>query len=154
MGLIVLALRSYLVFQNIYQTFKTLKLPPPSARNHGQPSVRAMSQRKRDMKGCMTIWIVWCCLATYETWVEGLVSIFIPFYEEIKSLILVFFIVSRARGAEPIYLHIIRPLLKPYVPALDAILELVHNLGDFALLVASVPLAPIISWWHGSAPEQ
>ena len=59
MGLVVLALRCYLVFQNIYVTFKTLKIPPPSSRNHGQPSIRAMTQRKRDMKGCMAIWIVW-----------------------------------------------------------------------------------------------
>jgi hypothetical protein len=59
MGLIVLVLRSYLVFQNVFITFKTLKLPPPSSRNNGQPSVRALTQRKRDMKGCMAIWIVW-----------------------------------------------------------------------------------------------
>jgi receptor expression-enhancing protein 5/6 len=59
MGLVVLALRSYLVFQNVFITFKTLKLPPPSSRNNGQPSIRALTQRKRDMKGCMAIWIVW-----------------------------------------------------------------------------------------------
>ena len=59
MGLVVLALRCYLVFQNVFITFKTLKLPPPSSRNGGQPSIRALTQRKRDMKGCMAIWIVW-----------------------------------------------------------------------------------------------
>src|ERR1700761_9443964 len=59
MGLVVLALRCYLVFQNVFITFKTLKLPPPSSRNSGQPSIRALTQRKRDMKGCMAIWIVW-----------------------------------------------------------------------------------------------
>ena len=59
MGLVVLVLRCYLVFQNVFITFKTLKLPPPSSRNNGQPSIRALTQRKRDMKGCMAIWIVW-----------------------------------------------------------------------------------------------
>lgn len=59
MGLVVLALRCYLVFQNVFITFKTLKLPPPSSRNGGRPSIRALTQRKRDMKGCMAIWIVW-----------------------------------------------------------------------------------------------
>lgn len=62
MGLLVLVLRSYLVFQNVYVTYKTLKIPPPSSRNGGKPTIRAMAQRKRDMKGCMTIWIVWVCL--------------------------------------------------------------------------------------------
>ncbi|KAI0322466.1 hypothetical protein OF83DRAFT_1046952, partial [Amylostereum chailletii] len=149
MGLIVLALRCYLVFQNIYVTFKTLKTPPPSSRNNGQPSLRAMTQRKRDMKGCMAIWIVWCCFATYEAVVERLISIFIPFYDEIKSVILVFFILARARGAEPIYLHVIRPLLKPYVSTLDAVLDLIHSIGDFVLLVVSLPFQPLLSWWNG-----
>jgi receptor expression-enhancing protein 5/6 len=114
MGLLVLVLRSYLVFQNIYVTYKTLKLPPPSSRGNGKPSIRAMTQRKRDMKGCMAIWIVWvclvpqlqlpcplmfpqCCLAAYESAVERVISIFIPFYDEIKSVILVLFILARAR---------------------------------------------------------
>ena len=59
MGLVVPALRLLFVFLNIYESFKVLKLPRPSVRNGGQPSVRSMAQRKRDMKGVMTIWIVW-----------------------------------------------------------------------------------------------
>ncbi|THH04745.1 hypothetical protein EW146_g10097 [Bondarzewia mesenterica] len=149
MGLIVLALRSYLVFQNVYQTFKTLKTPPPSART-GRPSIRVMTQRKRDMKGCMAVWIVWCCLSAYEATVESIISIFIPFYDEIKSVILVFLLLSRARGAEPIYLHVIRPLVKPYVSTLDSILDLIHNVGDFVLLVVSIPFYPLIAWYRGS----
>ena len=58
MGLIVPILRLLYVSLNVYETFKTLKPPSPS-RNGGQPSVRAMSQRKRAMKGCLSIWIVW-----------------------------------------------------------------------------------------------
>ncbi|KAI0036746.1 hypothetical protein K488DRAFT_28418, partial [Vararia minispora EC-137] len=149
MGLLVLVLRCYLVFQNIYVTYKTLKLPLPSSRNGGKPTIRAMTQRKRDMKGCMAIWIVWCCLAAYESAVERLISIFIPFYDEIKSVILVLFILARARGAEPIYLHVIRPFLKPYVSTLDALLDMLHSVGDFILLVLSTPLGPILSWWYG-----
>jgi hypothetical protein len=64
MGIVVLVLRCYLVFQNVFITFKTLKLPPPSSRNNGQPSIRALTQRKRDMKGCMAIWIIWVSRVT------------------------------------------------------------------------------------------
>jgi receptor expression-enhancing protein 5/6 len=64
MGIVVLTLRCYLVFQNVFITFKTLKPPPPSSRNNGQPSVRGLTQRKRDMKGCMAIWIVWVSRVT------------------------------------------------------------------------------------------
>ncbi|KAI0304004.1 hypothetical protein BC826DRAFT_206168 [Russula brevipes] len=154
MGLVVLALRCYLVFQNVFITFKTLKLPPPSSRNNGRPSVRGLTQRKRDMKGCMAIWIVWCCLALYESLLERIVWIFIPFYDELKSVTLIFLILSRARSAEPIYLHVIRPLLKPYVSTLDAVLGFVHNVGDFILLVLSLPFSAAISWWYGSPADE
>ena len=59
MPLVVPVLRLAYVFLNVFETFKTLRLPPPSARNGGQPSARAMSARKRAMKGCMTVWLVW-----------------------------------------------------------------------------------------------
>jgi len=54
-------LRLVYLFFNIYDTRKVLKAPAPSARNGGVPSSKAMTQRKRDMKGVMTIWIVWVC---------------------------------------------------------------------------------------------
>jgi receptor expression-enhancing protein 5/6 len=59
MGLFVPIFRVAMVFLNVWESYKTLKPPPPSKRNGGKPSVRAASQRKRDMKGCLTIWIVW-----------------------------------------------------------------------------------------------
>lgn len=37
----------------------------------------------------------------YETHVENIVSIFIPFYDEIKSVILLILIMSRARVSSP-----------------------------------------------------
>jgi len=121
MGPIVPILRLAYLFLNIYDTYKVLKPPTPSARSGGQPSVRAMTQRKRDMKGVMTVWTVWVCLhpssalcfcrhvlialdslpgqcgiATYESTVDPLI-IYFPFYNEIKSIFLVFFIFTRAR---------------------------------------------------------
>lgn len=59
MPLIVPVLRLAMLFLNIYDSYKTLKLPPLSARNGGHPSQRALSQRKRDMKGCLAVWMVW-----------------------------------------------------------------------------------------------
>ncbi|KIP07734.1 hypothetical protein PHLGIDRAFT_46435, partial [Phlebiopsis gigantea 11061_1 CR5-6] len=140
MGLIVPLLRLLYVSLNVYETFKTLKPPPPSSRNGGYPSVRAMSQRKRAMKGCLSIWIVWCCYAAYERSVDGIVGVFIPFYNEIKSLVILFFLVTRSRGAEPIYLHVLRPLVKPYTETLDALLEFVQQSGDLLFMLCAIPL--------------
>ena len=59
-----------------------------------------------------------------------------------------------SQSAEPIYLHVIRPLLKPYVSTLDAILGFVHNLGDFVLLILSLPFTAAISWWYGPSTDE
>lgn len=116
MPIFVHVLRLALLFQNTFDTFKTLKLPPPSrsARNVGLPSKSALARRKRDMKGCLAVWIIWvrllnfheyqqsssslqCSLLLYERNVERVVSIFIPFYDEVKALLLLFFLFTRAR---------------------------------------------------------
>lgn len=129
MPLVIAALRLGMLFLNVYESFKTLKVPPPSARNGGQPSARALAQRKRNMKGCMSVWIVWvslrvssrpkgvqkadilqCCFATYERLLEAIVCIFIPFYWEIKSLVLLFLILTRARVRR---FHSVRDLSHP-----------------------------------------
>ncbi|KAH9899547.1 hypothetical protein C8Q73DRAFT_325971 [Cubamyces lactineus] len=140
MPLVVPVLRLAYVFLNIFDTFKVLRLPPPSARNGGQPSARAMSQRKRAMKGTMTVWMVWACFTLYERWVETFVWLFVPFYSEIKALVIVFFLLTRAKGAEPIFLHIIRPAIKPYSGVLDAIFDGLSSAGDLLILIASIPL--------------
>lgn len=58
MPLIVPALRLFMLFMNVYETFKLMKAPVPR-RGQSQPSARSLTQRKRNMKGCLAIWIVW-----------------------------------------------------------------------------------------------
>ncbi|KAJ7682117.1 hypothetical protein DFH06DRAFT_964145, partial [Mycena polygramma] len=146
--LIVPILRVTMLLLNIYETFKVLKLPRPSPRNSGQPTIRALSQRKRNMKGCLAVWIVWCCFMVYERMAEGIVSLFIPFYDEFKSLVLLFLILTRARGAEPIFLHVIRPLLRPYTSTLDAFSDVGRMFGDIIFLLMAYPFRLVSSWWH------
>ncbi|KAF5387676.1 hypothetical protein D9615_000756 [Tricholomella constricta] len=150
MPLVVPLLRLAMLFLNIYESYKTLKVPPPSARNEGRPSQRALTQRKRDMKGCLAVWIVWGCFITYEGFVEGLVSLFVPFYDEIKSLGLLFLIMTRARGAEPIFLHVIRPFVKPYSPTIDMFLDLARMVGDITFAVLAIPMELVCGWWKTS----
>ncbi|KAF7352313.1 hypothetical protein MVEN_01195000 [Mycena venus] len=150
MALIVPVLRLMMLFLNIYDSLKVLKLPRPSARNSGQPTVRALSQRKRNMKGCLAVWIVWCCFIIYERMAEGIVSLFIPFYDEVKSLVLLFLIFTRARGAEPIFLHVIRPLLKPYTSTLDALSDVARMFGDIVFLLLTYPFHLALSRWHSA----
>ncbi|EMD40544.1 hypothetical protein CERSUDRAFT_40564, partial [Gelatoporia subvermispora B] len=139
MPLIVPVLRLAYTFLNVFETFKTLRPPLPSARNNGRPSVRALSQRKRAMKACMTIWLVWACFAMYERTLDSIISLFIPFYNEFKSLVILFFLLTRARGSEPIYLHILRPFIKPYASTIDTVLEVTSSFCDLIFLVVTMP---------------
>ncbi|KAJ7228158.1 hypothetical protein GGX14DRAFT_412111 [Mycena pura] len=148
MALGVHLLRLMMLLLNIYDTYKVLKRPRRSARSAGQPAARALSQRKRQMKGCLAVWIVWCCFMTYESIAEGVVSLLIPFYDTAKSLVLMFLILTRARGAEPIFLHVIRPLVKPYTASLDAVANVAHMFGDFVFLLSMYPFRLMWEWWQ------
>ena len=69
MPLFVPVLRLLMLFLNIYDSYKTLKDPVSSARNGGRPTARAVSQRKRDIKGCLAVWVVWVNLkGNFRTW--------------------------------------------------------------------------------------
>ena len=47
---------------------------------------------------------------------------------------------TQQQGAEPIYLHIIRPLLKPFTSTLDASLGLLLMIGDFIFALFAFPI--------------
>lgn len=61
MPLFVPVLRMFMLFLNVWDTYKTLKPPPTRIRNGKAepPSVRSETQRKRDLKGCLAVWIIW-----------------------------------------------------------------------------------------------
>lgn len=153
MPLIVPALRLFLLFQNVFDTFKTVK-PPARSHRTGEASPRAISQRKRDMKGCMAIWLLWCSCVVVEGFTDSTIGIVMPFYNELKAVIYLFQILTRARGAEPIYLHVMRPLVKPYVATLDWALDSGHLIGDFIALLISIPFGMIKSWWSPSSTQE
>jgi receptor expression-enhancing protein 5/6 len=91
--------------------------------------------------------------------------LFIPFYDEFKSIVLLLLIFKRARvrklypygcsrvnhtlqAAEPIYLHLIRPLLKPCASTLDASLELLLMIGDFIFALSAFPVKLGLELWE------
>jgi hypothetical protein len=40
------------------------------------------------------------------------------------------------------------------VSTLDAVLNFIHNLGDFILLILSIPFSAAISWWYGPPTDE
>lgn len=64
---------------------------------------------------------------------------------------------SFTQGAEPLYLHILRPLIKPYVDTVDPLLDLTRDIGDFLFALSQVPLNYVLSLsglpWHTEENE-
>lgn len=52
-----------------------------------------------------------------------------------------------SQGAEPIYLHVIRPLVKPHTATLDGLLDLICMVGDILFLLSTFPLRLALSSW-------
>lgn len=94
MAIFVPALRLVMLFLNVYDSYKTLKPPQPSVRDPTRPSVRAMTQRKRDMKGCLAVWVVFVRLQT--PFLEGL---------ELNASIVLLYIVRTNCGKPRQHIH-------------------------------------------------
>lgn len=54
---------------------------------------------------------------------------------------------SELQGAEPIFLHLLRPLLKPYTPTLDLLLDFVRMVGDVFFTMVTIPVNFVPTWW-------
>jgi len=50
-----------LLLSNVWATYKTLK-PLPKSKRGSAPPVRAVAVRKRELKSCLAVWIVWVIL--------------------------------------------------------------------------------------------
>lgn len=57
------------------------------------------------------------------------------------------YLIALPQGAEPIYLHVIRPLLKPYTASVDALLDLARMFGDIMFVLSTFPIRYIHTWW-------
>ncbi|KAG8742271.1 hypothetical protein FRC10_001758 [Ceratobasidium sp. 414] len=140
--MLVLVVSSYLLFQNVYTTFKALKPAKPSRRskNGADPTVKAKQARKRELKGMLACWIVWSCWTSAEAIADRTISVLTPFYNEIKMFLVLFLILGRATMSEAILLHVIRPLVKPYYVSLDSCVDVFTSAADFAVLLFTAPL--------------
>lgn len=58
------------------------------------------------------------------------------------------YLIALPQGAEPIYLHVIRPLLKPYTASVDALLDLARMFGDIMFVLSTFPIRYIHTWWY------
>ncbi|KAF8760390.1 hypothetical protein RHS01_01609 [Rhizoctonia solani] len=140
--MLVLILSSYLLFQNVYSTYKALKPPKPprKAKNGVDRATKAKHSRKRELKGMLACWIVWSCWSIAESIADRTIAVLTPFYSEIKMFLILFLIIGRSTMAEPILLHVIRPLVKPYYVSLDWFLDIFTSLAGLAILLFSSPL--------------
>jgi len=71
-----------------------------------------------------------------------------PVLEWVMQFIDQIYTYAMTKGAEPIYLHLIRPFLKPYTPAIDQVLDFAQLVGDIVFGLAVFPFVYILRWWN------
>ncbi|KIJ57018.1 hypothetical protein M422DRAFT_86981, partial [Sphaerobolus stellatus SS14] len=150
MAIVLPILRIWLLLLNVYGTFKVMKPPAAprrTARNTQGLSSRALQLRKRELKSRLALWIVWALFCIMEAPLDRTLGFIIPFYNEMKCAALMFLLVSRAHGAEAIFLHLIHPLLRPYVPAIDQVLSALSSLFELLVLITLLPWEYLIHLW-------
>ncbi|EJD48386.1 hypothetical protein AURDEDRAFT_36310, partial [Auricularia subglabra TFB-10046 SS5] len=146
MALILPLCRLLLVAQNVWATYHVLKTPRAS-RTTGQPSQRALASRKRAMKSCLAVWLVWACIWLAEGPLDSTVGIVMPFYGEAKTLVILGLLIFKSYAAEPVVLHVIRPAIKPYMSTLDGLLDLFALVGGLAVSAVLMPWHALLAWW-------
>ncbi|KAG8901272.1 hypothetical protein FRB99_005421 [Tulasnella sp. 403] len=139
-------LRFALLAINVLDSFKILK-PPKARKGNAEPSPSAFARRKRDMKGMLCVWVVCACWMYLEGICDRTVVYLMPFYNEIKTMSLLFLIFTRSSGAEPILMKVLRPTIRPYIKQIDSILDLMGMLAAFAWELASLPVLAIRQRW-------
>ncbi|KAF8309357.1 hypothetical protein DL93DRAFT_2042783, partial [Clavulina sp. PMI_390] len=139
----------HLIFllSNVWTSYKTLKPPPLSKRREG-PSQKALATRKRELKSCLAVWIVWVTWSCAESIADRSVGMVIPFYSDIKAVFLIVLFFTRALVAEPLLLHVIRPTLKPYIRTIDSVLSLMDAIAHIVIYFALAPWRYVSSWWN------
>ncbi|KAG9016115.1 hypothetical protein FRB93_011589 [Tulasnella sp. JGI-2019a] len=139
-------LRLGLLCLNVLDSFKVMKAP--KARKGHAPSERAVTARKRDMKGMMCVWVVCACWLKIESICDRTLAYLMPFYGEVKTMCFLFLLFGRASAAEPITIKYIRPAIKPYAKTIDSTLELLSMIGAFAGELAAGPLQALEHRWQ------
>ncbi|GJJ07143.1 hypothetical protein Clacol_001343 [Clathrus columnatus] len=146
MALILPILRLWLLFINLYGTFKAIK-PPATSQRSVRPSSRVLQLRKRELKSRLAMWVVWASFFSLERFFDRTAAFVTPFYNELKCVALLFLLITRSHGAEAIFLHLIHPFVRPYVPAVDDILANLYSVYELLMLLLLIPWEYITEWW-------
>ncbi|CCA70669.1 hypothetical protein PIIN_11854 [Serendipita indica DSM 11827] len=139
-----------LLWVNSWATFKTLNRRHLAAQKTTTRGSRMQQRSKREMKTCLSVWVVWVTWRYIERVVDHSVGILIPFLHEIKCLVLIFLIIARSWATEPLVLQVLRPAIKPYVGLIDTTLHWLEMGGDFMFLLICLPYHLFMSWWNGT----
>ena len=78
---------------------------------------------------CMMYWIVFALFSAVESLTDPLGSIFIPFYSEMKILVLLYLSLPLTRGSGVVYRRWVHPLLCSREEEIDKMLEALQDQG-------------------------
>ncbi|KAJ9477456.1 hypothetical protein PHBOTO_000996 [Pseudozyma hubeiensis] len=157
MGLLNLILKASILVLDLRDTYEALDAPKLDeiGRNERQVLVRnaedgtkqltmrkrvGTTKRKAAVKSALTTVLVWNLFHKVEPVCDRTIAWFVPFYDSLKTLLLIWMLFTRSYGASILVFRLLAPVVRPYEPIIDSIFGLsLSLLAWFATLLA--PLA-------------
>ncbi|GAC96950.1 hypothetical protein PHSY_004534 [Pseudozyma hubeiensis SY62] len=154
MGLLNLILKATVLVLDLRDTYDALDSPKIDeiGRNERQVLVRnaedgtkqltmrkrvGTTKRKAAVKSALTTVLVWNLFHKVEPICDRTIAWFVPFYDSLKTLLLIWMLFTRSYGASILVYRLLAPVVRPYEPIIDSIFGLsLSLLAWFATLLA------------------
>ncbi|KAH8919449.1 hypothetical protein BT69DRAFT_1224138 [Atractiella rhizophila] len=150
---LLLFIRIYALFDISFSSFKAIKSSrlrssskQPAVDRNGLTKFEKI--RRRKLKEQVMAWLVWVVLLRAEGWADRTIAFFVPFYDEIKAMVMLFLIVFKISSSEMIFQNLFRPLVSPYEAILDPIIYHFQTIIHVIVLILSYPFAPLTRWYY------
>ncbi|PWZ03291.1 LOW QUALITY PROTEIN: hypothetical protein BCV70DRAFT_224781 [Testicularia cyperi] len=170
MGLINLLLKIVILLLDLRDTYDCLDVPRLSELGHDEREVlvrnadgsRQMvsrrrigsSKRRHAVRSALTTVLVWNLFAKLEPLCDNTVAWFVPFYDSIKTLLLVWMLFTRSFGASILMYRLIQPVIRPYEGVIAGVLHLCLSLGGYAQLTFLTMVQQMTALMFRGRPQQ
>lgn len=145
MGLINVLLKLAILVLDMRETYESLNIPRLNELGQMERTVRHSKEtedqkqttrrrrvgggkRRTGVRTALTTILVWNIFQKLEPVCDNTLAWFVPFYDSIKTLFLVWLLFTRSFGAAILMTRVIAPIVRPYEGVLSGVLQLASSL--------------------------
>ncbi|CAO1628160.1 unnamed protein product [Jaminaea pallidilutea] len=125
-------------------TFRTVRdgVGTPVKQPHTRYRIGS-SQRKQQLRGALSLVVVWALFQTLENSIDSIATYLIPFYGSLKLFVLLWILLARTAASSRIVAAVMTPVIQPYEGIIDRMLAAVLALFLNVTFLMSLPLLKV-----------